>query len=145
MTIGPRRRTPLGGGLGGGRAGVAVGAAAGGAAGASAEGVPLNLPIPGKRSPTVSGLRTGMLTEGVEAGGGGGAAGATVGAGAVGITQSVGLGGAAVCQSVGFGGAAVSQSGVPGVADGAGTRPSATRRGSTSSVICSPSRAASVG
>jgi len=127
-----------------GGAGVNLGGAAGGAAGASAEGVPLNLPIPGKRSPTVSGLRAGMLTEGVwDGGGGGGGAGATVGA--VGITQSVGLGGAAVCQSVGFGGAAVSQSGVPGVADGAGTRPSATRRGSTSSVICSPSRAASVG
>jgi len=118
------------------------GVGGGGAGGTSGEGVPLNLPIPGKRSPTVSDFFTGMPTEGVREGGGGGGAGATVGA--VGITQSVGLGGAGVCQSAGVGGVAVSQSGVAG-ADGAGTRPSATRRGSTSSVMRSPCGAASVG
>src|SRR3989442_1326776 len=58
-------------------------------------------------------------------GGGGGGAGATLGA--VGMTQSAA-----------FGGAAVSQSGGAGVAAGPGTRPRATRRGSTSSVIRSP-------
>jgi hypothetical protein len=96
----------------------------GSAAGASGDGVPLNLPIPGKRSPTVSGLCVGMVTDGVGEGGGGagGAGGAT--AGAVGITQSLGLGGAAV-----------SQSGGAGVAAGPGTRPRATSRGSTSLVI----------
>jgi len=117
---------------------------AGGATGASAEGVPLNLPIPGKRSPTVSGLCPGICTDGVgERGGGAGGGGAT--AGGVGITQSAGLGGAAVSQSAGLGGAAVSQSGAAGAADGAGTRPSATRRGSTSSVNRSPGGAACVG
>ena len=105
--------------------GVNVGAA-GGAGGASGEGVPLNLPIPGKRSPTVSGLCVGMWTDGVGDGaGGGGGAGAT--GAAVGITQSCG-----------FGGAAVSQSGAAGVAAGAGAKPRATRRGSTSFVIRSP-------
>jgi len=104
---------------------------AGGAAGASGDGVPLNLPIPGKRSPTVSGLWPGIVTDGVGEGwGGGGGAGATAGA-AVGIIQSLG-----------FGGAAVSQSGGAGVAAGPGTRPRATRRGSTSSVIRSPGDAA---
>ena len=113
-----------------GGAGANVGCA-GGTAGASAEGVPLNFPIPGKRSPTVSGLCTGMLTEGVCDGGGGGGGVATVGADGT-------------TQSLGFGGAAVSQSGA-GVAAGAGTRPSATSRGSTSSVMRSPSSPASVG
>jgi hypothetical protein len=79
----------------------------------------------------VSGLCAGIWTDGVgeNAGGGGGGAGGA----AVGITQSVG-----------FGGAAVSQSGAAG-ACGAGTRPSATRRGSISSVIRSPGEAAFVG
>lgn len=104
---------------------------AGGGAGASAGALPVNLPIPGKRSPTVSGLRPGMTTDGVAEGGGGGA-----GAGAVGTTQSVGFGGAAASQSV-VGGA--------GMAAGPGTRPSATSRGSTSSVTRSPGSAAYVG
>ena len=105
----------------------------GGAAGASGAGEPVNFPIPGKRSPMVRGLCPGMTTDGVWAGGGGAAG---TGAGAVGTTQSFGFGGAAVSQSV-LGGA--------GVAAGPGTRPSATRRGSTSSVIRSPSSGASVG
>jgi hypothetical protein len=126
-----------GGGVNVGGAGAKVGGSganefgAGGAAGALASGVPVNFPIPGKRSPTVSGLCPGMTTDGVGEGGGGGG-GAE--AGAVGIVQSVT-----------FGGVAVSQSGGAGVAAGPGTRPSATSRGSTSLVIRSPSRAAYVG
>jgi hypothetical protein len=103
----------------------------GGAAGASGEGVPLNFPIPGKRSPTVSGLCPGMVTDGVGDGCGcGGGGGATAGA-AVGMTQSAGFGGGAVSQSAGAGAAA-----------GPGTKPRATRRGSTSFVIRSPGDAA---
>src|SRR2546427_395032 len=145
MTIGPRSKTPLGGrtnrGFGAGGAagandwggGVNVGVAggAGGAAGASAA-LPVNLPIPGKRSPTVSGLWAGMCTDGVGDGGGGGG-GATPGA--VGITQSVGFGGAAVSHPCPASCGAV----------GAGTRPRATSRGSTSSVIRSPGSTAYVG
>ena len=96
-------------------------------AGASGGGVPLNLPIPGKRSPTVSGLWVGIVTDGVWEGWGGGGGGGAAAAGAVGMTQSVAFGGAAVSQSDGASGAA-----------GPGTRPRATRRGSTSSVIRSP-------
>jgi fibronectin-binding autotransporter adhesin len=131
----------LGGGVNVGGVGANVGGVGanvagggGGAAGASAPGVPVNFPIPGKRSPTVSGLCPGMTTDGVGEGGGGGAG---AWAGAVGIAQSVTFGGA--------GGAAVSQSGGAGVAAGPGTRPSATSRGSTSLVIRSPSGAAYVG
>jgi len=83
----------------------------------------------------VSGLCTGMWTDGVGEDGGG-AGGGVTGPGAVGITHSPG-----------FGGAAVSQSGVAGAcgAVGAGTRPSATRRRSTSSVMRSPVLRAFVG
>jgi hypothetical protein len=77
-----------GGGVNVGGVGVNVGG--GGAAGALAEG-PVNLPMPGKRSPTVSGLCPGMLTDGVGEVGAGG-----VGAGADGTAHSAGFGGAAV-------------------------------------------------
>jgi hypothetical protein len=132
---------PAGGATAGGAGGakdsdgaVNVGGA-GGAAGASAAG-PVNLPIPGKRSPTVSGLCPGMLTDGV--GEDGGAA-----AGAVGTVQSVVFGGAAVSHPRGAGCSAAGVPTPPGApTPGAGTSPSATSRGSTSSVIRSPGYAA---
>ena len=85
-----------------------AGGGVGAAGGAAPDGMPVNLPMPGKRSPTVRGFGPETPSAG--------------GAGATG-----GGGGAAVSQSGGFTGSVA----VPG----AGTRPSASRRRSTSSVI----------
>src|SRR2546430_12743729 len=121
---------------------MSVGGGVGAAAGAS-DGVPVNLPIPGKRSPTVSGRGPECPSVGAAGcvGGGGAAVVHSAGfAGEVCVVHSGGDAGAAgVVHSAGLGGAAVSQSGGGAAAvPGAGTRPSATRRGSTSSVMRRP-------